>query len=390
MPSNSSRIKAARVNNDRGCAEITWQDDHVSRYPSVWLLEACRCETCGNTETAVRHLRLTDKPAHPVIDGLESTDSQLLIDWGGGHRSRFDLDWLRYMCLSKEGRAARKFKPQLWGTEIASRLPCMQYAEVSESDELRLQFLESILQSGFAILRGVPAAREHTEAIAALVGKLRMTNYGIYELESKPDPEIVGDMAVPLAPHTDEPYRLDPPAITFFHVIAQSDEGGASTLLDSFRLVEMLRAQNPSAFELLATIPARFHRSLIEGRYFEYQHPIIQLDSDGDVSSVRLLDRALAPVDCALEQVEPFYAALRELLELSYRGEGQIEFKLAAGEMLVFNNQRLMHGRTGFDPGGSRRHIRSCHVDLDEFYSSLRILYRERNNPRRWMTFRKD
>ena len=90
-------------------------------------------------------------------------------------------------------------------------------------------------------------------------------------------------------------------------------------------------------------------------------------DSDGDVTSVRLLDRALAPVDCALDRVEEFYAALRELLHLSYAGDGLIKFQLHAGDMLVFNNQRLMHGRTAFDPASSKRHIRSCHVDLDEF-----------------------
>jgi gamma-butyrobetaine dioxygenase len=90
-------------------------------------------------------------------------------------------------------------------------------------------------------------------------------------------------------------------------------------------------------------------------------------DSDGDVTSVRLLDRALAPVDCELDRVEEFYAALRELLHLSYAGDGLIEFQLHAGDMLVFNNQRLMHGRTAFDPASSKRHIRSCHVDLDEF-----------------------
>jgi hypothetical protein len=45
--------------------------------------------------------------------------------------------------------------------------------------------------------------------------------------------------------------------------------------------------------------------------------------------------------------------------------------------MLVFNNQRLLHGRTAFDPTKSHRHVRSCNVDLDEFYSSLRVAYRE-------------
>jgi alpha-ketoglutarate-dependent taurine dioxygenase len=105
---------------------------------------------------------------------------------------------------------------------------------------------------------------------------------------------------------------------------------------------------------------------------------------------VRLLDRAMAPVDCPFDQVAGFYDALRELLSLSYGGEGLIEFKLQAGEMLVFNNQRLMHGRTGFDASNSPRHIRSCHVDLDEFYSRLRIIYARRQDARRWMIFRKD
>jgi gamma-butyrobetaine dioxygenase len=238
-------------------------------------------------------------------------------------------------------------------------------------------------------LRGVPAAREQIEEIASLVGKLRLTNYEVYELESKPSPEIVADMALPLAPHTDEPYRIDPPAITFFHVIQASEDGGASTLIDSFRLVESLKKQNPAAFEILSTVSARFHRNLREGRRFEYQHPIIQTDSDGDITSVRLLDRGMAPVDCARDQVEPFYDALREFLGLSYGGQGMIEFKLQSGEVLVFNNQRLMHGRTAFDSAKSKRHIRSGSVDLDEFYSRLRIIYDEHQNPRRWMTFRK-
>lgn len=81
---------------------------------------------------------------------------------------------------------------------------------------------------------------------------------------------------------------------------------------------------------------------------------------------------------------------LRCAASLSYAGDGMIEFTLRAGEMLVFNNQRLKHGRTAFDPANSKPHIRSCHVDLDEFYSHLRILYAKRQDPRRWITFRKD
>lgn len=390
MTAQDTRFLVGRLEQVDGFVEITWQDDHHSRYPDIWLLEACNCKVCGDTLTAVRHARLTDKPLHPRPESCSCDDHALQVNWGGSHESSYDLTWLRSMCLCAESRRERKFRPGLWGGEMAQDLPYMKYADVKTSTESQLALLESILYRGFAILQAVPAGREHTEEIASLVGKLRMTNYEIYELEPKPNPEIAADMALALAPHTDEPYRIDPPGITFFHVIEQSDNGGASTLIDSFRLVDVFKRQNPEGFELLTRISARFHRNLIEGRMFEYQHPIIQLDSDGDVTSLRLLDRGMAPVDCDLDQVVPFYRALRELLHLSYAGEGMIEFKLEAGEMLVFNNQRLMHGRTAFDASKSKRHIRSCSVDLDEFYSRLRIIYRERNDPRCWMTFRKD
>ncbi len=389
MATHASRHQIHALACRDAVLEITWADGHASRFPTIWLLEACRCARCGDTETAVRHVRLTDKPLRPQPAAIDHDDTALELDWGDGHRSRYELGWLRYHCLSTEARAARRARPRLWGREMQSRLPRFELAAVQAASDRRLEFLETILDVGFAILTGVPPAREHTENIAALVGKLRLTNYGIYELESKPNPEIVGDMAHALAPHTDEPYRIDPPGITFFHVIEQAAAGGASTLTDGFRVAALLRERNPAAIDILARVPARFHRSLAAGRLFEYQHPIIHLDDDGEVIAVRLLDRALAPVDCAPDDVEPFYAAVRAWLELAYAGEGQIEFTVEAGEMLVFNNQRLLHGRTAFDPARSRRHVRSCHVDLDEFHSSLRVLYRERNDPRRWMTLRK-
>ena len=365
---------------------VRWRDGHVSCFPGIWLLESCQCQHCGSSESAVRHISLMDKPVRPQPVACDHDDAVLQIDWDTTHRSRYDLTWLRSQCLSESARRERKFRPTPWGREILRRLPAFSYPAVAASSELHLQFLESILDPGFAVLRDVPPERERTEEVAALIGKLRMTNYGIYELESKPDPEISGDLSVRLKSHTDEPYRVDPPAITFFHVIRQAERGGESTLVDSFRLAELLRERDPGAFEILARVPARFHRSLAEGRLFEYQRTIIRRDADGDVNGVFLLDRGMAPVDCPPDRVEAFYGALRRLLELIDRRDGEIEIRLEAGEMLVFNNHRLMHGRTAFD-ASSGRHVRTCHVDLDEFYSRLRVAYRDSGNPRRWMTF---
>ena len=58
------------------------------------------------------------------------------------------------------------------------------------------------------------------------------------------NPEQSGDMAVELVPHTDEMYRIDPPAITLFHVMVQSEIGGDSTLVDGLRLAQRMEIEH--------------------------------------------------------------------------------------------------------------------------------------------------
>ena len=41
-----------------------------------------------------------------------------------------------------------------------------------------------------------------------------------------------------------------------------------------------------------------------------------------------------------------------------------IAFKLASGEVLVFNNQRLTHGRMAAGLDAGKRQARNCSVDL--------------------------
>ncbi len=60
--------------------EIAWGDGHVNRYPTIRLLEACRRARCGDTGTAVRHERLTGKPARPEPIEVGEVELVLAID----------------------------------------------------------------------------------------------------------------------------------------------------------------------------------------------------------------------------------------------------------------------------------------------------------------------
>ncbi|HIA77927.1 MAG TPA: DUF971 domain-containing protein [Gammaproteobacteria bacterium] len=368
----------------RGHRVLTlWNDGVADEFPTIWLLHACACEECGLSTKGVRQQRLTNYPARPVFAGVWVQHDTLHIDWGGEHRSTYSGKWLRGHRLSESGRSERRPIPQVWGTDLT--LPdLVSYEMVATDLYANLQMLESIRDRGFALLCDVPTELSMTEEISAVIGKRRETNYGIYELKAKAKPEITGDMAVELTPHTDEMYRIDPPAITLFHVLLQSPIGGESILVDGLRLAQRLAEENPEALKTLCEIPARFHRELDEGRHFDIQAPIFRQDDSGTVTGIRLNDRCMAPVDATPTDTERFYDSLRPLLKIIYSGEEAVHIKIEAGQMLIFNNHRLLHGRSAFD-SASGRHVRSVHVDLDEFYSRLRVSLRETGSLDEWM-----
>ena len=61
-------------------------------------------------------------------------------------------------------------------------------------------------------------------------------------------------------------------------------------------------------------------------------------------------------------------------METVYDPALRLTFELNAGDGLVFNNQRVLHGRTSFEPETPGRSVLTSSVDLEEFYSTLRVL----------------
>jgi len=376
MRLNSAELIGNRIN-------VIWSDGVVEEFPTVWLLHACTCAECGLSIKGVRNLKLTDFQRRPRPHNAWVSEEKLWIDWGSEHKSVYQGNWLRGHRLSAEGRSERNPRQNIWGKDLTIPEP-MSYLKVCRDESAHQLMLERIRDLGFVIISDVPVDASFTEKISSLIGVRRITNYDIYELKSKKIQEQSGDMAVELVPHTDEMYRIDPPAITLFHVMAQSKIGGDSTLVDGLRLAQRMEIEHPDELQTLCKIPARFHRELEEGRHFDLQAPIFRRDEEGMITGIRLNDRCMAPVDADPDNSELFYDALRPLMKMIYSAEETITFKLKTGEMLIFNNHRLLHGRTGFDPS-SGRHVRLVHVDLDEFHSRLRVSLRRSNSPDEWM-----
>jgi gamma-butyrobetaine dioxygenase len=54
--------------------------------------------------------------------------------------------------------------------------------------------------------------------------------------------------------------------------------------------------------------------------------------------------------------------------------ENVFKTRLEKGDLVIFNNRRVLHGRDEFDSNSGERHFKGTYVDEDGFLDKLRVL----------------
>ena len=80
------------------------------------------------------------------------------------------------------------------------------------------------------------------------------------------------------------------------------------------------------------------------------------------------------------DQVMTFYNAMNTFQKYVYGPDYMVNVTLESGDMAVFDNYRIMHGRSPFTlSGDSIRHLEGGYVDWDEAGSRMRVLEEKLN-----------
>ena len=79
-------------------------------------------------------------------------------------------------------------------------------------------------------------------------------------------------------------------------------------------------------------------------------------------------------LDCHPDIMEKVYKAHHRFGKLLHDKKFQINFRLEPGDIFCFNNRRLLHGRTEFDPNSGNRHLQGYYMDRDEIIGRLNYL----------------
>lgn len=62
-----------------------------------------------------------------------------------------------------------------------------------------------------------------------------------------------------------------------------------------------------------------------------------------------------------------------------------MNFRMVKGDAVVFNNRRMLHGRTAFT-GDGKRHLHGCYLEMDDYLNKLRVkLFLNDNELQDWV-----
>ena len=181
---------------------------------------------------------------------------------------------------------------------------------------------------------------------------------------------------MPLAPHTDNPYRKPVPCIQLLHCIENEVGGGLSTLVDGLAVTEELKKEHPSFFQILTEIKVRF-QFVDDNVVLEDWAEMIQLDENKRLKQVRFSPRLDFVPLMDKEKLELYYAARNKISEMYNSEKFRIEFKLKPGDLLMMDNYRLLHGRTEYNANEGNRFLQGCYIDYDSTEGKLKHLKRK-------------
>ena len=355
---------------------VLWEDGLECRYHVYWLRENAPDPATTHPVTREQALQLIDLPDDLAAAAATSDAAgNLVIRWSTGEESRFHPGWLR----AHSHGAGDLFKlpsRALWGSDLQDNFPRFHGPSILNDEAAFGRWAMALHVHGVAILEGLPATPEIIEEVPARIGPIRTSNFGrVFDVRSRADADSNAYTSMTLPLHTDLTTREYQPGLQFLHCLENSTKGGDSLLADGFQIAQRLSETAPDLFAVLSRVPLEFANKAKDTDY-RWDAPMIRCDEAGNCEEVRWSPWLRAPKVLPFEETDLLYRALRAVFLEAEAPRNVINVRLKPGDLLGFDNRRVLHGRSGFDSATGTRWLRGCYVEREELHSRLRIVAR--------------
>lgn len=361
---------------DESSLHLTWPDGMTSTYPAIWLRDHSHDATAMHPVTRQRQLRPRDlDPSIRIVEaGLVSTRSPseraVRISWSNDEPvSELPLHFLHTFRRPAVPVARLEIEPRLWDASSIGETPTVPYERIMDCEDGVVEWLTQVAVHGFCIASGTPPTATATEALLRRIGYLRESVFGgfwVFTADLSRADTAYTDLE--LAPHTDGTYSHDAPGLQLLHCLEFDGAGGLSTMVDGFQVADMLRVDQPDLHQTLRTVPVP-GQYLGDGAHLVATRPILRYDHDDRLVQVSYNHADRAPIRLPDVDMLRFYDAIRVFDRLVDDPDLQWRHRLAPGEAMLFDNWRILHGRTAYT--GSRT-MCGAYLNHEDFESRLR------------------
>jgi alpha-ketoglutarate-dependent taurine dioxygenase len=354
---------------------LRWSDGTVGEFASIWLRD--NLPEDRERPSGQRLVDVTDLPPDPRIRAAELKGAAVHVSWQDEARiAAIALDWLYDYAADRRQAPEREQRLWLNGSSLSAHqdFGWLSWPQLQSDDSARLAWLTRLLQDGLAFLREVPRVAGTILEAMNLVGHVAETNYGrLFDVRAVEQPENLAFSDRGLGLHADNPYREPVPGFQALHTLLAAPDGGDSLFADGFALAGELRAIAPDAFALLTRTPVPF-RYRGAGADLYAERPLIELACTGAIAAVAYNNRSIQPLRMPPAECRTYYAAYRRFAELLREPRFQLATRLEDGDLALFDNQRVLHGRTGYASARHPRHLQGCYLTRDSVYSKTALL----------------
>ncbi|UZJ53068.1 hypothetical protein CBS101457_002388 [Exobasidium rhododendri] len=407
-------VPVVNIDNLERKVSVAWRSGIESKYHHMWLRDHCRCAECYHPTTKQRQLDTFAIPPDITPNSIEATTEGLVIEWpqiqqtevseveaeAGSdtgvsrfHTSLYPWSWLYSnsyapsLSLSSVADEQSSTDIVMWGKGIGQQPPSVTWKEImGEEDERGVaKWLRKLSQFGFCFVTGMPATPEDTEALVRKIAFIRETHYGgFWDFTSDLSHGDTAYTNLALGAHTDTTYFTDPAGLQMFHLLSHTAAvkdgsaatGGESLLVDGFFAAKVLREVHPEAYHILSTTRFSTHSAGDDDTLIrplkKAGYPILEHDElTGELIRVRYNNDDRSVLRIREDQVLPFYDALKKWHETLTHSDSEYWSQLQPGTSLIFDNHRVLHGRSAFT--GNRR-LCGAYVQHDDYRSRLAIL----------------
>ena len=363
--------------------EVEWNDGKKSKFNYMWLRDNCPSAHDKNSRHRMFNILKVSNEINPKKYSVNN-NGQLEIEWSeDNHVSYYDQKWLRNNCYTIKNNIQYKSPYNLWDNSLQNDLKSIEidHDDIINSEKGLTKWLETLHHTGIAIVKNAPTNERSGFKVLNRISHTRETFFKTpFEVINIPKPNNSAYTAHGLRNHMDLPWFETPPGYQFLHCLINSAKGGDSSAVDGFAVADYLRKNEKEIFDTLVNVYLKFRdMDYTQESIRSYYAPAISLTKDKDYHDIRFSVATMDALDCHPDLMDKVYKAHHRFGNLLHSDKFQIKFRLEPGDIFSFNNRRLLHGRTEFDPNSGHRHLQGYYMDRDEIIGRLKYLKNDKD-----------